>query len=921
MPRRSRFVLFALFAMTLGLAAPLAAAATVWVEGEDARVKNVNRHSWYSSVKSAELSGGAWISHWSNNVGTVRYTVRIPQTAEYDFYVRANPAQASMEYRIDSGRWREVPLEHATDRRNVAADDAVDLRFVGWVDVGSVRLARGQHTVDFRMNSENNNHGAIDAFTFTTESFRPVGKQKPGEQGEIEVASEKGAWAFQYPQDRFTDEALLDLRFLNEEQSGQHGFIRLSEDGNGFVRGDGEPIRFWSVVGYGWRLSPEDMDRNARFLAKLGVNMIRIHANIAGTEEGERITDVNEEQVDKIWRFVKACKDNGIYLTISPYWYHHNMPASWESALPGYQKGDMPTGSLFFNPTFIDAYKGWVRYLYTETNPYTGVPLKDDPTVAIAQVKNEDSLLFWTSQRIPAPQVRILAAQFADWLEARYGSLQAAYEAWETEPITGGGGMMGELPDAPDQGRMGLYIVWEMTQPQTGGKAARLADQTAFLAHVQRSFYREIHEYLTDELGCQQLTNAMNWKSADPILLDDVERWTYTANDVIAVNDYTGGVHQGQNNGYRIDPGHKLINRSVLKNPLQMPTNLKQVEGAPIIITESSWVRPNLYQSEGGLMTAAYMSVTGVDSLYWFAQGEPDYMRDPRRLFWHVAEGETGYALDKWSCAMPTLQGMFPANALMYRLGYLKQGEPVVEEHRSLDELWRREKPIIAETANFDPNRDTRDLRYQDPENLDVSRLAFLVGPVKVNHDSDPTKTRVSDLSPYIDAQRQIVRSNTGEVELDWGEGVLTVDTPKAKGVAGFLKDAGGRFQLGDVIVQSDNDYAAVHVVAMDDKPLNESEKVLVQVGTTARLTGWTTKPTKLEQGNRMVDAKEIVATGKPPWQIPHTQATVTLTNAHLTRATLLDPAGYPQREVDLRRSGRRVIVELPENTMYLVLQ
>ena len=35
----------------------------------------------------------------------------------------------------------------------------------------------------------------------------------------------------------------------------QHGFIGLSTDGNGFVHGDGQPIRFWGGSDYVQRLA------------------------------------------------------------------------------------------------------------------------------------------------------------------------------------------------------------------------------------------------------------------------------------------------------------------------------------------------------------------------------------------------------------------------------------------------------------------------------------------------------------------------------------------------------------------------------------------------------------------------------------------------------------------------------------------
>ena len=61
------------------------------------------------------------------------------------------------------------------------------------------------------------------------------------------VLDESNSWPFALPDDNFNGDALLDLRYLNETKSGESGFIRLSEDGNDFVLGDGKPIRFWAV--------------------------------------------------------------------------------------------------------------------------------------------------------------------------------------------------------------------------------------------------------------------------------------------------------------------------------------------------------------------------------------------------------------------------------------------------------------------------------------------------------------------------------------------------------------------------------------------------------------------------------------------------------------------------------------------------
>ena len=53
-------------------------------------------------------------------------------------------------------------------------------------------------------------------------------------------------WPFSPPRDEFSDKALLDLRSLNEKTAGESGFVRVDAQGD-FVRGDGQPIRFWAV--------------------------------------------------------------------------------------------------------------------------------------------------------------------------------------------------------------------------------------------------------------------------------------------------------------------------------------------------------------------------------------------------------------------------------------------------------------------------------------------------------------------------------------------------------------------------------------------------------------------------------------------------------------------------------------------------
>ena len=492
----------------------------------------------------------------------------------------------------------------------------------------------------------------------------------------------------------------------------------------------------------------------------------------------------------------------------------------------------------------------------------------------------------------------------------KYGALDKAVAAWGGEKTAG---------DDIGKSEVGLLETWAINQAPSG-KANRAADQVEFMAHTQRDYYQDIHDHYRS-LGCKQLINASNWQTADAIRLGDVERWTYSADEVIAVNKYYGGKHDGENNGWRIDPGHTFTNETGVRDLRGLPTNLKQVAGKPMMITESSWVNPNLYQSEGPFLMAAYQSLTGVDCFFWFAQTTPEY-DDNFAIGFPFLNIQNQHPPFKWSCSIPALMGAFPANALAFRKGYIAKGKPAVHEARSLVSMFRREYPIIAEAAEFDPNRREGGEAQAQAEKAHltggVDPLAFFVGPVEVQYGAESGAaagtTTVADLSKHIDTAKKTVTSNTGEIVMDYGKGVCVVDAPKSKGVCGFLKDGGGSFTLTDATIVSGNRYATINLVAMDDQPLKSSKKVLLQVDTIGRATGWEAKDTG---GGKM----QVVKVGVKPWQLVKAEVTVTLANAGLTKAVALDAAGFASATaVTVKQEGGKLVVTMPADALYVVM-
>jgi hypothetical protein len=401
------------------------------------------------------------------------------------------------------------------------------------------------------------------------------------------------------------------------------------------------------------------------------------------------------------------------------------------------------------------------------------------------------------------------------------------------------------------------------------------------------------------------LVAAENWRTADQSRLLDCERYAYSACEVIAKNHYFGGAHVGPKVGYAVEEGDLLTHRSVLTEPWEFPAGMKQVAGHPHIITECAWTNPNLYQAEGPFLVAAYQSLTGLAGLFWFSVGNaPEY--EDRML--------------KWGAATPMIAAQWPAASLLYRMGYVKQGAVVLHEERSLEDLWQRRKPLLIEYEGYDPNRDSG-LRETSEPSGEASPLAFLVGRVEVAYGGRPDGTLIKNLADCIDLERKTVSSMTGEIVLDYGAGVCRLDTPKAQGVCGFL-GGNGPFRLSTATIECENPYASILVVAMDDTPLAESRKVLIQVGTTARPTGWRTEATEVTPKNwtYAVPGERILEVGQAPWRVEATHVTLSLANPNLRVATLLDAGGGAVREIPGEHRDGLCRVVLPPEAMHAIL-
>lgn len=931
---------------SLLLAVAVSAAEYVWVEAESGTEKVEHSNDWYDPVdRQTSLSGNDWWHSFDEPFMSSGYVVchfEIPTTGKYRLWIRLNLSSTGYRYALDDAaltelpvkQWRDEDREHAESldhQRRVfdesfVSHDGSNRHRLAWIRGPEVELTQGAHRLQIAVQPGEDKKGfaAVDCFVLAAEGyhFRPRMFYKPEDR--VQTAPEfdpAHSWAFPETRDTFAPSP-IDLRQLNESFAGEHGFIRLSDDGQSLVRGDGQPIRFWSGSDYAWRIpfsdgnltvSPterESVAHHARWAAKRGINMVRFHGHLPPkpARNGPPVSraDINETDLHGAWYMVAAFKKEGIYSTLSPYWGSHtDNEASWEL---GFEGGSL-TGLVFFYEPVQQMYKRWLRRLYTEPNPYTGIPLKDDPAVAIIQLQNEDSLLFYTESQIKGKPREQLLKMFGEFLAAKYGSLEEALQRYRT--YENAWDLRGA--DSVEQGTAGLLQMWffsrdarDRAQRWDEPTRNRLTDQLEFYTELMRTFNADMERYLRDELGCKQLINAGNWKSVDPVLCDDAERYSYTANQVIGKNAYYSALHAGINTGWQILSQQVYTNWSALQRPAFWPMNVKQPVGHPSMIFESLWVPPNLYAAEGPLVVAGQLSLTGVDSFYWFASGGEE---------WGAFDG-------KWAYNTPLQMGLFPAAALAFRKGYIAEArEPIVYEERSLQDIWQQKTPLIGESPVYDPNRDEGEMPVESPVSTPVDPLAFCVGPVHVRYGGNAAKNRVSaDLAKLIDRENKILTSVTGEIRTDYGTGIYTVNAARCQGVAGFLVES-PVLELGDVTIRSRNAYGSIMVVPLDDQPLARSAKILVQVGTVARPAGWIARARSVEAGGELHEGLQILRKGDAPVLIENIAAEVTIANSSLRRATALDPNGLPmEAEVTVARHGERLSVTLPPDALYTIV-
>ncbi|MGK9475570.1 carbohydrate binding domain-containing protein [Melioribacter sp. OK-6-Me] len=222
-------------------------------------------------------------------------------------------------------------------------------------------------------------------------------------------------------------------------------FITIDDEGHFSL--NGERVRFWGTnLGADAAFPPQDKcELLAGRMRKFGINLVRLHHLDNPWSErsllGKTSTrELNSHYLDILENLIDKLKRNGIYINMNlhvsrTFRINDNVP-SYDS-LPEFGKG-----VNFFDPYIKSLHKEYAHQLLTHVNPYTGLPLKDDPVMAMLEITNENSLYrFWREDNLkpiseggelPYRYSKMLDSLWIDFLREKYKNDEALKNAWNS---------------------------------------------------------------------------------------------------------------------------------------------------------------------------------------------------------------------------------------------------------------------------------------------------------------------------------------------------------------------------------------------------------------------------------------------------------------------------------------------------------
>jgi len=560
------------------------------------------------------------------------------------------------------------------------------------------------------------------------------------------------------------DKSPVDLSFLNHKPAGKFGFVKSK--GDKLVFENGEEIRFWggNIAAYAIFADEEHIRVQARRIAQLGYNLMRIHHHDSMGWVGRTVIDKNRadsqhldpEVMDRLDYWIKCLRDEGVYVWLDL--HVGRLFKEGDGIDEGFaemqrkskrQGGAEGKGYCYFNERIEQLMKDFNAKYMTHVNRYTSLAYKDDPAIMGLLITNENDIT------------------------SHFGNLMLADKnnPWHNRVF---------------EGRVRAFA---RRQGLDAGRTCRTWEpgpSKLFLAETEYWWNSRMLAAL-DKVGVKvpvsttQMWGGMSLYGLPPL----------TAGGIIDVHSY------GQTEVLSANPRFKDNYVTYLASG--------QAYGKPVSITEWNVPYPKVDRFTAPLYVASISALQGWDAPMIYNYSQRTFGKPSRQGTWSTFSDVA-------------ITGMMPAAALLYRQGH------VSDAAKSYCIMLDKEK-LYMESSHPKNMASLRTLVEQskvtiglpDTKELDWDEQTRISGGETVVTDSD---------KDFIPAGRDFVRSDTGELTRNWVEGYQIIDTDKTQAVHGWI--GGRDLRLKQTGFNITTPKAAVAVSSLDGRAIGESRKVLI---------------------------------------------------------------------------------------------
>jgi hypothetical protein len=596
-----------------------------------------------------------------------------------------------------------------------------------------------------------------------------------------------------------------------DQPAGSSGWTTTRGEDFVFEKAPGKPVRFKGVCVCGSGFRPFTMlsPRIAKIWRKYGYNQARFHSlfdELYVREGNYTLPRLNEKRMKKFDKLFFELKKAGIYVKISGIF-----TACWgeSTGVMDYDKIQrLNCTQYYYDPKHQQVYLDALKLFLTHKNPYTGLTYAEDPAFNMYKTINESSLFFNTVDASPGSYRIMLQDRFNDWLKEKYGDMGTLLEAWR---VKGEAQPANIAVEDLNQKTIALLGIGALSNC-AGNHVKRAADQTKFYYELEVKWFKMVETVFRD-LGSKTLIQGSSW--GGPGHLQELQSAANATQDFHGKHTYWLHPHGGWT------PTSALFaNQSVFFRPFDhmLMCAYQHVAGKPMAITEWGFCFPNDYTIEAAPFMAVYARLQNINATHRFVVGGAD-LGSSKSSFFSIFNSPAGLA--------PEMLAYF-----LYVRGDLKSA-PVV---------YRR--PLTDETLH-DPLRNRGGKKLDESTNRfymkfgvgSVPAESMLAGGVRLSLDSEtyPPMNDQKAIQAAHEPAAGTVTSITREVVWNYKKGYSSFNTPKTRGLMGFVE---GTHEFGGLTCRLSKAYAVVGMSSIDDKPLEESSEILLTLSARDRNSG-----------------------------------------------------------------------------------